>query len=201
MPVVKPITSKAIYEAATSMNKSLEKRENKRQQKLQEQEAHDRIERNAIYEASSRREQIANKFARFSEDAKTKILATLVNEVTFKAMDKVNEKLGKDFFVYENKNTISAMAYEFIHENGEASGILYNLSKGPSTLFLSEVSDMIKKTHKTIIESVDKDDPDSFHADPSIFNDFKDRVGETFGHDELVDTIAERVSETTIKGS
>ncbi len=196
MPVVKPITSKAIFEAATSMNNSLEKHENKRQQKLQEQEAKARIESNALYEAANRREQMVNKFARFSEDVKTKLLASLVNEVTFKVMDKVNEKLGKDFFVYENKNTISAMTYSFIHENGEASGILYNITKGPTTLFLDEVTNNIKKTHKTIIEGADRDDPNSFHADPSILHDFKDRVGETFGHDELVDTIADRVSET-----
>lgn len=196
MPVVKPITSKAIFEAVTGMNKSLEKLENKRQQKLMEEEAKARIETASLYEAANRREMTTNKFARFSEDVKTKLLASLVNEVTFAAMDKVNEKLGKDFFVYENKNTISAMTYSFIHENGEASGILYNITKGPTTLFLDEVTNQIKKTHKTILEGVDREDPNSFHADPNILHDFKQHAGETFGHDELVDTIADRVSET-----
>ena len=60
MPVVKPITSKAIYEAATSMNKSLEKHENKRQQKLQEQDAKARLESNALYEACVKFNDIMN---------------------------------------------------------------------------------------------------------------------------------------------
>ena len=197
MPIIrptKPTTSKAMTEAAMELNEKLQKRA-KRQEVIQAQKDKKAMAENAaIYESASRRSAIQNKYAVFSESVKTKLLDVAVRDIASSAMDKINESMGKEFFTYDDKTNLSAISFAFIHENGDASTLLYNMKKGYTTQYLSELAKAIKDTHRTILESIDQMDPNSYAVGDQVMKDYGDKVKETYGHDELIDNIAERVA-------
>ena len=196
MPIVlppKPTTSKALYEAAVSLNNKIEKNE-KRAQVIADQKAKKAFkEGQSIMEASMRRETMQKKYAEFSEAVKGKLLNTAINDIAVRAMVKINESLGKEFFTTTDSNNLAAICASFIHENGEASGMLYNLKHRGQTQFLSELAKDIKSTHCTILEAIDTMDPDSYAVGDQVMADYRDKVKGEFGQEELVDSIADRV--------
>lgn len=196
MPIVlppKPTTSKALYEAAVSLNNKIEKNE-KRAQVIADQKAKKAFkEGQSIMEASMRRETMQKKYAEFSEAVKGKLLNTAINDIAVRAMVKINESLGKEFFTTTDSNNLAAICASFIHENGEASGMLYNLKHRGQTQFLSELAKDIKSTHRTILETIDTMDPDSYAVGDQVMADYRDKVKGEFGQEELVDSIADRV--------
>lgn len=196
MPIVlppKPTTSKALYEAAVSLNNKLEKNE-KRAQVIADQKAKKAFkEEQSIMEASMRRETMQKKYADFSEAVKGKLLNTAINDIAVRAMVKINESLDREFFTTTDSNNLAAICASFIHENGEASGMLYNLKHRGQTQFLSELAKDIKSTHRTILETIDTMDPDSYAVGDQVMADYRDKVKGEFGQEELVDSIADRV--------
>lgn len=196
MPIVlppKPTTSKALYEAAVSLNNKIEKNE-KRAQVIADQKAKKAFkEGQSIMEASMRRETMQKKYADFSEAVKGKLLNTAINDIAVRAMVKINESLDREFFTTTDSNNLAAICASFIHENGEASGMLYNLKHRGQTQFLSELAKDIKSTHRTILETIDTMDPDSYAVGDQVMADYRDKVKGEFGQEELVDSIADRV--------
>ena len=196
MPIVlppKPTTSKALYEAVVSLNNKLEKNE-KRAQVIADQKAKKAFkEEQSIMEASMRRETMQKKYADFSEAVKGKLLNTAINDIAVRAMVKINESLDREFFTTTDSNNLAAICASFIHENGEASGMLYNLKHRGQTQFLSELAKDIKSTHRTILETIDTMDPDSYAVGDQVMADYRDKVKGEFGQEELVDSIADRV--------
>ena len=196
MPIVlppKPTTSKALFEAATSLNNKLEKNA-KRAEVIADQKAKQAFkEEQSIMEASMRRETMQKKYADFSEAVKGKLLNTAINDIAVRAMVKINESLDREFFTTTDSNNLAAICASFIHENGEASGMLYNLKHRGQTQFLSELAKDIKSTHRTILEAIDTMDPDSYAVGDQVMADYRDKVKGEFGQEELVDSIADRV--------
>ena len=200
MPIIrptKPTTSKALYEASVDLNNKLQKKANKENVVHEYEEKKAMQERAAIYENASRRSMINNKYATFSESVKTKLLDRAVTDIAYSAMDKVNESIGKEFFTMDDKNNLCAISFAFIHENGEASSLIYNMKNhGATTAFLGELTNNIKSTHKEILEHLDQMDPNSYRIGDGVMKDYDNKVRETFGHDDLVDSIATRVADS-----
>ena len=88
MPIVlppKPTTSKALFEAATSLNNKLEKNA-KRAEVIADQKAKQAFkEEQSIMEASMRRATMQKKYADFSEAVKGKLLNTAINDIAVRA--------------------------------------------------------------------------------------------------------------------
>ena len=196
MPIVfppKPTTSKALFEAATSLNNKLEKNA-KRAEVIADQKAKQAFkEEQSIMETSMRRATMQKKYADFSEAVKGKLLNTAINDIAVRAMAKINESLDREFFTTRDSANLAAICASFIHENGEASGMLYNLKHRGQTQFLSELAKDIKSTHRTILEAIDTMDPDSYAVGDQVMADYRDKVKGEFGQEELVDSIADRV--------
>lgn len=196
MPIVlppKPTTSKALFEAATSLNNKLEKNA-KRAEVIADQKAKQAFkEEQSIMEASMHRATMQKKYADFSEAVKGKLLNTAINDIAVRAMAKINESLDREFFTTRDSANLAAICASFIHENGEASGMLYNLKHRGQTQFLSELAKDIKSTHRTILEAIDTMDPDSYAVGDQVMADYRDKVKGEFGQEELVDSIADRV--------
>ena len=196
MPIVlppKPTTSKALFEAATSLNNKLEKNA-KRAEVIADQKAKQAFkEEQSIMETSMRRATMQKKYADFSEAVKGKLLNTAINDIAVRAMAKINESLDREFFTTRDSANLAAICASFIHENGEASGMLYNLKHRGQTQFLSELAKDIKSTHRTILEAIDTMDPNSYAVGDQVMADYRDKVKGEFGQEELVDSIADRV--------
>lgn len=191
----KPVTSADLYKANVDLNMKLQ-RDQRRAEALKEQKERKALKESAaIYEAATKRDTLQQKYAHFSENVKVRLLGSAVSDIAVSAMQECNKILGKDFFLTENANTLNAITYAFIHENGEASSIIYNMSHRPTTQYLGDLVSTIKKTHKSMLEGVNPMDPDSFHIGDIAMKDYEKHVGETFGHDELVDSIATRVAD------
>lgn len=192
----KPRTSLDLYNASVSMNNKIAAREERKNALKARNESVQHREANSILEASYKRDTLQRKYAIFSEDLKFKLLTYAISEVAGCTMDKINNMMGKPIFSSRENANMNAMIYNFVHENGGASNVLYNMTRLGTTQYLSELAKLVKSTHKSMLEFVEKDDPDSFHVGDGAMKDYKDSVHNTFGHDELVDSIAERVAES-----
>lgn len=196
MPVIrptKPTTSKALHEAAVSLNNKIEKKAKRDEVLAEAAVKNTRKEYQSLYEASRRRESTQRRYADFSEAVKGKLLNTAINDIAVRAMVKINEALDRDYFTTTDSNNLAAICASFIHENGEASSLLYNLKQRGRTQFLSELAKDIHDTHKFVLEAVDTMDPDSYQVGDQVMSDYREKVKDTFGQEELVDSIAERV--------
>lgn len=199
MPIIrptKPTTSKAFYEAAVSMNSKMERNAKRAEVLASKKEKELLRENQAFIEAGMKRDAAQRRYADFSESVKSRLLGAAIEDIAIGAMQKVNESLNREFFTHNDICNINAITFSFIHENGEASTLLYNMSKGPNTLFLSELSKNIKSTLKGILtEGIDATDPNTYTIGDQVMSDYKDKVKGEFGHDELIDSIAQRVAD------
>ena len=192
----KPISAQDIYKV-TLEQQAKKERDERREEALKEQSARKHLhEQSAFVEGALKRETVRDKYAKFSESVKTRLIGYAVSEIASSAMKKVNESFGKDIFNNSNVNTMNAITYSFIHENGEGSSIMYNMMKGSPSIYIDSLGKIIKETHHDMIAAVDKDDPFSFSVDQNAMKDYETSVKDIYGHDDIVESIADRVAET-----
>lgn len=199
MPFIRPQKATSTKAFIESSMKYTEKMNNDiaRQNNQANYDARRSIKENAaILEAASRHSINQDRYAKFSENVKLRLLGHSITEIAESAMQRANEKLDRKFFNHENYNTINAITYNFIRENGEASTLINNVTTKPMSTYMAEVMSTIKKTQRSVLEGVDHNDPDSFKMTSGVMDDYSAHVGEVFGHDELVDSIADRVAST-----
>lgn len=204
MPIVrpkKPTTAKALVEASIAYNEKLEKQA-KRADALQRREENKAIhEYTAIMEAAAKRGKIQSRFANFSENVKINLLAEAVTDIASSAMQKVNEIMEKPIFESRDMyNTLNAITYQFIRENGSASGILYNMTNGPTTMYLEALAKLIKSTQRAVLEglsaNLDQNGEGEFCMSKGMHDEFKEKSKEIYGREELIDSIADRVADS-----
>ena len=189
----KPISAQDIYKV-TLEQQAKKERDERREEALKEQSARKHLhEQSAFVEGALKRETVRDKYAKFSESVKTRLIGYAVSEIASSAMKKVNESFGKDIFNNSNVNTMNAITYSFIHENGEGSSIMYNMMKGSPSIYIDSLGKIIKETHHDMIAAVDKDDPFSFSVDQNAMKDYETSVKDIYGHDDIVESIADRV--------
>lgn len=202
MPIIrpkKPTTAKAFVEASIALDEKLDRRAKQAEARERQKERQAMHEYMSILEAGNKRNKIQSKYATFSENLKVNLLAETVTDIACSAMEKVNQILGKPMF--ENYyNTVNAITYQFIRENGSGSGILYNMTNGPTTMYLESLSDLIKQTHRAVLEglSTNADDEGNceFSMSKQMHDDFRSKAKELYGRDDLVDAIADRVADS-----
>ena len=204
MPIVrpkKPTTTKALVEASIAYNEKLE-RNAKREEALKRREENKAIhEYTAIMEAQAKKNKIQSRYANFSENVKVNLLSESIQDIASSAMQKVNEILGKTIFESKDMySTLNAIAYQFIRENGSASGILYNMTNGPTTMYLESLAKLIKSTQRSVLEglsaNLDSNGEGEFQMSKCAHDEFKKNAKELYGRDDLVDAIADRVADS-----
>ena len=204
MPIIrpkKPLDQKTLIESSIAYNEKLAKKE-KREAALKRQDENNALhEYSKILEAQSKKSRIQSRYANFSENVKINLLAETVSDIASSAMKKVNERLGKTIF--ENQDmygTLNAITYQFIRENGSASGILYNMVNGPTTMYLESLAKLIKDTQRAVLEglsaNLDDNGEGEFQMSKNMHDDFVAKSKELYGRDELVDSIADRVADS-----
>lgn len=204
MPIIlpkKPNSSKALIESALKYNEKLEKAE-KKKAAIQKANADAAIkETSAIVEASAHRSRVQSRYATFSENVKINLLADSIIDLTQRAMISVNESLNRSIFgqkdIYTN---VPAITYQFIRENGSGSGILYNMENKNPTSYSSSLARLIKTTHRSVLESLgdrpyETSETGDFAMDKADKEEFCRKRNKIFGHDELVQSIADRVAD------
>ena len=204
MPIIrpkKPLDQKTLIESSIAYNEKLAKKE-KREAALKRRDENNALhEYSKILEAQSKKSRIQSRYANFSENVKINLLAETVSDIASSAMKKVNERLGKTIF--ENQDmygTLNAITYQFIRENGSASGILYNMVNGPTTMYLESLAKLIKDTQRAVLEdlsaNLDNNGEGKFQMSKNMHDDFVAKSKELYGRNELVDSIADRVADS-----
>ena len=202
MPIIrpkKPTTAKALVEASIRYNESLEKK-NKREARLKEMKEHKAYSEYAtIMEAQQKRSKIQSRYAIFSENVKVNLLAEVVSDIVRSAMQKVNDQLENPIFTEQDMySNVTAITYQFIRENGSGSGMLYNMTRKPTTMYLEDMHSLIKSTHQAVLEGIstnlNDDGTGDFKMSSQMHDDFKHHSKEIFGREDLIDSIADRVT-------
>ena len=133
-----------------------------------------------------------DKFASFTESVRITLFEHAVYKVFYEAMKKVEGNLNREII---SESVMHALTYSFIHENGGPSVLISNMNhRGNTTYFLSETKNLVDKAFKSIIESVDRQDVDSYHIKPEILTEFKHGVDCHICDCEVTENIADRVT-------
>ena len=122
------------------------------------------------------------KYFKFSEDVKKKLLSTCINKIFSGALDNNVTKMD----CLNNQNYIN----KFIEQYGVDILLKDYKTKTP---MLSEFSNIVEKYHNIIIEKVDKDNPDTYKIDEKDANDFLDEI-DNEEVDKVTNIIKNRVS-------
>lgn len=204
MPIIrpkKPLDQKTLIESSIAYNEKLAKKEKREAALKRRDESNTLHEYSKILEAQSKRTKIQSRYATFSENVKVNLLAETVSDIASSAMQRVNERLGKTIFESQDMyGTLNAITYQFIRENGSASGILYNMTNGPTTMYLESLAKLIKDTQRTVLEglsaNLDDNGEGEFQMSKQMHDDFRDKAKEIYGREELIDSIADRVADS-----
>lgn len=133
-----------------------------------------------LYAKRDEVEESGKKYYEFSDTVKQSLLQTCIDHIYKKSIPLKNvDKVG------------SAFVEAFVEEKGV--NILLREMRYKSVI-LSELSGLVTKYHKIIMESADKDDPDSLEVDEEIKDEFLDELDKK-EVDDVSDTIKDRVQD------
>ena len=166
---------------------------------LQEQkEEQETRKRNAIYEVmyKNRENQTSRyrKFTAFTERARDMLFEHTLYTLCSESLRKVDKARKTSIMEsYDNNSALHAMIYKFIHENGGAAALLSKIRLNTnSTYYMDTIRQINESAFKAILESVDKDDPETLEIDPSITEKFKKDVASE-DTDVMSDEISSRI--------
>lgn len=173
----KPISSAQFAEAAIQ-------RYNNSQNKSEDKPKMYREAEEALTTVASRSASL-NRFASYSESVTNALIGECVYHVFKKAMDE--RILGESNVT----GIMRAMVSDFLKE--DAAGILNSMRN--RSAYLSEMHELVNSTRKAIFEAegFDKKDPSTFHVDPSIQQDFFNKL-DGLDDDEITDSIRSKVA-------
>lgn len=142
-------------------------------------------EREMVLENTGRRESGISRYHSFVETVKN----TLVVETLYKILKESTNKEVQDDIT--SKNIMRAMVNEYVHENGY--DIILNRMKTASvaTSFMYKV---ITETASNILESVDKNNPETFVIKPEMRDEFFKQLDYS-DSEAISDAINQRVSD------
>lgn len=135
------------------------------------------------------------KFSGFTEQVKDQLLEAAIYKIAYGALKMVDEAQGTDLAAdIDNQSTMHAMIYRFIHESDGSTAIMNNLQRGgKQTYYLAELYNTIEKTFKAILETVDKDDTDTYTINSDITDAYKQAL-ENDDSSVMSEVISDRVA-------
>lgn len=164
----------------------------------EQQQAKETRKQNAIYESiyKNREAQTSRyqKFTAFTEQVRDMLFEHAMFTLCSGALKKVDEKRHTSIMEnYDNNTALHSMIYKFIHENGGSASLMGAMRRNGNTYYLESLYSIIDSTFKAILESVDKNDPDSLVVDNMITSQFKDKIASE-DTDVMSDAISDRVA-------
>lgn len=138
---------------------------------------------NIVFESTMRREGVLNKYRSFVETVKSSLLVECLYNIFEHAIEPSKRDLT-------NTSIMRAMVSQYVSENGY-SDILSRMKTG--SVALSEMYNIITNTSRAIIESVDKDDPNTFSITPKMKDEFYKSLNYS-DSGAISDAIKDRVS-------
>ena len=191
MPIVyRPVSKKVLINEAIAENKRLDRE--LKQKKKEEQAKLEAV--NHIHETSinmiKKRADARDRYAGFTEGLRNTLMEDAIYELYSSAMKKVEDRINKTFV---NEGTMHALTYEFIHENGGAAPLIYQMRNRHASQFMLELSSVIGKTFSTMLEDVIPNDPETYHVDNDMMKKYNSAVKDC-GVEEMSDCIADRVA-------
>lgn len=133
------------------------------------------------------------KYTAFTEQTRDLLMEHMLFNLCSTALKKVDKARHTTLMEsHDNTTALHSMIFKFIHENGGAASLLAKMRISGRTMYIDETRNILESTFKTIIESVDKDDPDSFRIDSSITDKFKDEISSE-DTDIMADEISNRI--------
>lgn len=134
----------------------------------------------------------SQKYATFTENVRIALFEHAIYKVFYEAMTKVEANLDRKIM---SEGVMHALAYTFIHENNGPAPLMANMNnRGNTSYFLSEMKKIVDKNFKAVLESINKDDPDSFNISSDIMQGFKDEISTHVEYCDVTDSIADRVT-------
>lgn len=115
-----------------------------------------------VFEATARRENTINRYRSFVESVKT----SLVTECLYNLFEKCVNPSSSDT---EQSSIMRSIVSQYVLENGY-DDILYRMKSG--SVALSEMNNIITNATEKILESVDKNDPNTFTVTSDMKDDF-----------------------------
>lgn len=131
-----------------------------------------------------KKEKAMKEFGRFQTEFKSEILESVLATIVHKSLPTVINEEG----------IVSAVLNEFIATEGVYK-ILDNMSS--KTQLLSEIADEIEDAYDDGVESIDKEEPDTFSANKAAATDLISKVEGDETIDDLTDVIRAKVSRAT----
>ena len=133
------------------------------------------------------------KFTSFTETVRDQLLESAIYTLASKALKKVDEAQGTNIMGESiNESSLHAMIFQFIHENNGAASLLAQMRMHGHTSYLTETYSIITEHFKKIVESVDKNDPESLYVNNDITDSYKKAI-DSDNTDIMSETISERV--------
>ena len=142
-------------------------------------------ESRAVVECTSARESITNRFQSFSNNVRSNLLIEAMYNLFKESMDPTD--------IEDNTTTsiMRAMVSEYVTENGYFEIIGRMKSASPTTFMMSKI---ITETHQAIMESIDKNNPDTFRITPEMRDEFFKQLDYSDSQ-AISDAINQRVSD------
>ncbi len=138
---------------------------------------------NMVLESTMRKEGILNRYRSFVETVKSSLLV----ECLYNILEHAVEPSKRDL---TNTSIMRAMVSQYVFENGY-DNILSRMKTG--SVALSEMHNIITNTSTKILESVDKNDPNTFSITPEMKDEFYKSLNYS-DSEAISDAIKDRVS-------
>ena len=168
--------TRAFVEAAIDTYESSKTKEPKYVRRFQE-------DADMVLESTMRKEGIINRYRSFVETVKSSLLVECFYNILEHSVDPSERDLT-------NTSIMRAMISQYVTENGY-DNILSKMRTG--SVSLSEMHNIITNTSKKILESVDKNDPNTFSITPEMKDEFYKSLNYS-DSDSISDAIKDRVS-------
>ena len=139
---------------------------------------------NMVIEGAMRKEGVLNRYRSFVETVKSSLVVESLYNIFEHSIDPMKRDLT-------NTSIMRAMVSQYVSENGYTR-ILDKMKSG--SVALSEMYNIINSTAAKILESVDKDDPNTFVITPAMKDEFYKSLDYS-DSEAISDAIKDRVSD------
>lgn len=133
-----------------------------------------------------------HRFTAFTEQTEDMLMEHAIHTLAMKALANVDKMQGTNL-AETQVQTMHAMAYKFIHESGGAAALIGQMRMHGKTYYLEELCAELTSTFKKIVESVDRNDPDTFKIDNELTEKFRASL-ESDDSNVMSELISDRVS-------
>lgn len=193
MPIVyRPVPQKVLIEEANEARKLEAIREQRKLKREAIAEADMQSLRESTLDTLKTHTSRRDKYAGFTERVRNLLMEHALSSLFEDVLAEVASRTGGSGY---SPSIVHSMCYTFITENNGSSNLLNNMKgKGKGTYLLAETYNIINSTFKSILEYVDREDPNTYTISNDVMSTYKDSLHKHYEECELAENIANRVT-------